>query len=85
MPDWRNEAAKWKSLSRKNEIHSKINLARVAILEAQLELARDPLKTPTLRADVAARVEKREREIRFWVNLMREIPGSPQQHAKHRS
>lgn len=85
MTDWRDEALKWKNLSRKNELRMRINLARVRILEARLALATSPMQSPTMRADFARRVELREREIRQLERLMAEIPGSPQQRVKHRA
>lgn len=85
MTDWKNEAQKWKALSRKNELLSKINRAKVQILEARLEFATSPRQSPTMRATVARYIEQRQREIRMYQNLMTEIPGSPQQRVKHRS
>jgi hypothetical protein len=85
MTDWKNEAQKWKALSRKNEILSKINRAKVQILEARLEIATTPNQSPTMRLTATRYIEQRQREIRMYQNLMTEIPGSPQSRVKHRA
>lgn len=85
MTDWQAEALKWKNLSRKNELRAKLNYAQAQIFEAKLKYAVEPKKSPRLSMDLTLFIENRHREIKQIQILMSEIPGSSQQHAKHRS
>lgn len=86
--NWQLEAEKWKTLSRKNETFSKLNAAKVVVLEAQLRLAKLRRSGGHFAEieSLTARIEKNQREVMFWARMVTEL-GNPRRPSKvrHRS